>query len=499
MASTQAERLRLVQTVGIVFALLNFMFILFKFIRKLRESDSKAEQAQRETAEILGTVGEGLFLIDRNMIVGVQQSASLSGLLGTALPPGSDFAAVLRGMVKGDDHSLAVDYIRLLLGDRVKESLVRDLNPLRELSVETSEGPRNLSFSFNRVMVEGQLSHLLVTVSDVTELVRTRAELAASQGQADQQLSALLELARMQPAELSRFISTTESALLDINDRLRAIEGSGGNYRRLVEHIFRAVHTVKANASLLGAQFIVHDADLFEGLLTTLRGREALTGDELIGVSVHLKQLFERLGWLRTVMARFATQVTSVAADTPDLAKALTSLARRVASDYSKTVNAEIQLDKLGSLEHKAASALQVIAAQLVRNAVAHGLEAPQERFEAGKQVAGRLSVVLAETGPSRYALSVRDDGRGIHAARIREALQRSGRYSPQALAELSDKQVLMEIFRPGFTTAEKSDEHAGRGVGMDVVAEAVRRIGGHLKLLTQPGAFTEFRVEFSA
>ncbi|MDB5800879.1 MAG: chemotaxis protein CheA [Rhodocyclales bacterium] len=498
VAGKKAERLRLVQTIGIVFALVNFLFILFKFIRRLQESDSKTEQAQRETSEILGTVKEGLFLIDRDFRLGSQQSASLKELLGRELTVGEDFAAVLRRMLTDGDHSLAIEYIRLLLGDRVKEALVRDLNPLTEVSVETGHAIRHLSFGFNRVMVDGVLSHLLVTVTDVSAVVALRSELEAANRQADQQLSVLLQLAQMQPAELSRFISETEAVLFDINDRLRAVDGRGNDYRRLIDHVFRSVHVVKANSTMMGLSFIASDAELFESMLSSLRGRDVLSGDELIGVSVHLKQLFERIGWLRTVVSRFATQVETVEMDTPELARSISSLTRRVARDHSKNVNADINLREFDELSAKTARAVRTIAAQLVRNAVVHGIEAPTERAAAGKTVMGTLQVSLSNVGPSRYSLSVRDDGRGLCPGRLRETLQASGRYPVETLSEMSDRQVISEILRPGFTTAAQSDAHAGRGVGMDAVADAVRKLGGHLRLLTQVGQYTEFRVEFS-
>jgi hypothetical protein len=84
-ANAKADILRKVQTGGILLALLNFSFILFKFIRRLRENDRKIEAAQKETAEILGTVKEGLFLLDADFRIGSQYSASLPRGAGNAM------------------------------------------------------------------------------------------------------------------------------------------------------------------------------------------------------------------------------------------------------------------------------------------------------------------------------------------------------------------------------------------------------------------------------
>ena len=95
VASTRANTLRLVQTVGIALALLNFTFILFKFLRRLRTSDAEIEAVSEENREILTSVREGLFLLTPGMELGSQLSASAHGLFGRQLQPGQNFFDVL--------------------------------------------------------------------------------------------------------------------------------------------------------------------------------------------------------------------------------------------------------------------------------------------------------------------------------------------------------------------------------------------------------------------
>ncbi|GAB2902518.1 hypothetical protein GCM10027046_34570 [Uliginosibacterium flavum] len=498
VANAKAERLRQVQTAGIVLALLNFGFILLKFIRRLRESDERSAAAQRETSEILGTVREGLMLIDRNFCLGSQYSASLSGLLGRKLAAGDDFKPILREILGPDDYEQALQYATLLLGDRVKEVLVRELNPLREVGVLTDKGAKYLSFEFNRVLVDGKLTHLLVTVGDVSERVALRAELEAAKNRANEQMAVMLRLVQMQPATLQEFINDAGAGLLEINERLKSVTGRPGEYRAMISHVFRVVHSIKGNAAMLGLDFMVTDAHAFEDQLSGVSGRDNLSGEELISVSVSLQKLFERLGWLRGVVAKYAEQPEPVAVPM-DFKQSIFDLTRRVAGDQNKNVLASVSLDPLEMLPPAAASALRVIAAQLVRNAVVHGIESPAERAGSGKPAEGLIQVELSSSGPDQFILSVRDDGRGLCAKHLRQVLHNTGRMDDKVLAELSDRQVIMEIFKRGFSTAAQVDEHAGRGVGLDVVSHAVKRIGGSVRLLTQPGRYTEFRVEFAA
>ncbi len=136
-------------------------------------------------------------------------------------------------------------------------------------------------------------------------------------------------------------------------------------------------------------------------------------------------------------------------------------------------------LDRItGPLEH------------LVRNAVAHGIEAATERLSLGKSATGRVRMDLSQQG-NTLQLQISDDGRGLDYARIRERAIAAGLLTLDAHA---DEAALAElIFEPGFSTASKVTELSGRGIGMDAVRAAVIVLGGHLKVLSERGVGTRF------
>jgi chemotaxis protein histidine kinase CheA len=99
----------------------------------------------------------------------------------------------------------------------------------------------------------------------------------------------------------------------------------------------------------------------------------------------------------------------------------------------------------------------------------------------------------------AEWTLSVRDDGAGLSAPRIRRKLLELGWYTQAQLDAFDDRQVVAHIFKPGFSTATAVGPHAGRGVGMDVVQANVRKLGARLLLGSTPGEYTEFQVKFPA
>ncbi|MGG5811158.1 chemotaxis protein CheA, partial [Falsiroseomonas sp. CW058] len=128
----------------------------------------------------------------------------------------------------------------------------------------------------------------------------------------------------------------------------------------------------------------------------------------------------------------------------------------------------------------------------LTRNAVDHGIEPPEARLAAGKPRHAVLRVSAARrTGQVRVRVS--DDGRGIDRARVLSRAVSRGLVTAEQAARLGEEEVHALLFRPGFSTAEAVTETSGRGVGLDVVQDAVRRAGGTVEIASRPGQGTSF------
>ena len=129
----------------------------------------------------------------------------------------------------------------------------------------------------------------------------------------------------------------------------------------------------------------------------------------------------------------------------------------------------------------------------LVRNAVSHGLEAPDERVAAGKPPAGTIALRATTTG-DLVTIDIEDDGRGIDAELIAARARTLGLIDGDA--PLDQAQLLQILCAPGFSTREQADRVSGRGVGMDVVYKTVQELGGTLTLATEAGSGTRFTVQ---
>jgi two-component system chemotaxis sensor kinase CheA len=171
----------------------------------------------------------------------------------------------------------------------------------------------------------------------------------------------------------------------------------------------------------------------------------------------------------------------------------LARMVRKLARDLGKKVDFEVrggdvELDKL------IVEDLSDPLMHLIRNALDHAIEAPEERARLGKPPAGRVTLAALQKG-SHVLVSVEDDGAGIDEKRLRDTAVARGLCSLEATAQLSRRDALNLIFLPGFSTTPEVTELSGRGVGLDVVKNNIAAMSGIIDLHTAVGKGTRFEI----
>jgi two-component system sensor histidine kinase and response regulator WspE len=169
-------------------------------------------------------------------------------------------------------------------------------------------------------------------------------------------------------------------------------------------------------------------------------------------------------------------------------------MVRDLARQQGKQVNFRIE----GANTRVDRDILELLEAPLthiLRNAVDHGLEAPADRRRAGKPAEGAL-VLEARHGAGLLQISVKDDGRGIDPEAVRKKVVEKGYVTAEIAAKLTQAELVEFLFLPGFSTAAQVTEISGRGVGLDVVQSVLNRVGGAVRVESQPGAGTSFYLQ---
>lgn len=173
----------------------------------------------------------------------------------------------------------------------------------------------------------------------------------------------------------------------------------------------------------------------------------------------------------------------------------------RIVRDVARTEGKEVDLKLEGTEIEIDRNVLQTISdsmIHLVRNAVSHGIEKPEEREHKGKPRRGLLKLE-AKNLKDTIVIQVTDDGRGIDPERVRQKAVERGLFTQKIADELSEKEVVELIFEPNFSLKEKVTTVSGRGVGMDVVRNAIDQIGGSVQIRTSQDVGSSFILNLPA
>lgn len=169
----------------------------------------------------------------------------------------------------------------------------------------------------------------------------------------------------------------------------------------------------------------------------------------------------------------------------------------RLARDISRPLNKDIELKIIGEETELDKTIIEVLndpLLHMVRNAISHGLESPEEREKLGKPRVGTI-YLRAYHEHNNIIVEVEDDGRGLNPERIKSAALEKGIISAEEAEHMSDEAAIHLIFLSGFSTATEIDGLSGRGVGMDVVKTNIERLGGNIEVSFEAGKGTKFFV----
>lgn len=306
--------------------------------------------------------------------------------------------------------------------------------------------------------------------------------------------------------------------------------------RAVIDDLFRTMHTIKGTAALFALTEISEKAHAAEEVLRDLRekrdsdlsdqqrkafvrdsdGLIKLLGDarEMVlqltgegGFGQKTYQLSEtkienlRRNVLAKIPERTRDEIAPLLAQlthvpTARLLKKYGTLTRQLAEKLGKQVSFTVIDPEDTELEPDFFKKLDACFLHLIRNALDHGVEGPEEREEKGKEAVARITL-LSEYHNGGIKFTLADDGRGIDPKKVLEVGKKRGFVKSERAAEMSQEEIIRLLFIPGFSSAETLSDVSGRGVGLDVVKTDIYRLGGKLKVVTTLGKGTAFEFYF--
>src|SRR6188768_2972046 len=534
-----ATALRSVVLIGVGLAAALAALVGFLTLARGKQA-AVAAAAKQQTEDILSTVREGLFLLDADLKIGSIHSNATAQLFQRESVAGITFEDLLRDLVTPKTLAIATKFDKVLWSERTKENLIRSINPLNEVELLVGEKgskdaeTRYLEFNFHRVRRDGAITHVLVSVANVTARVALAAQLKGAQDNAQTQMDAFLSILHVDPNQLSSFLDDSDVAFKMINATLRDPARDSASFRRKIDGLFRQIHSIKGEAAAIGLGSMETRAHNLESDLASLRERTDLSGDDFLPLLTKFDDLVSHSQSVRDMVTKLASfrdsfgkhqqgaaggQAAASTGDSTTRAPKLTEeaaeatlqrsaregfvasaqqLADRIANDQGKKV--QVSCRGHDQVPEAYRRPVKDVLIQLIRNAVVHGIESPAERQSQGKSPEGhiRIQFEIVENGRA-FRMQCEDDGRGLTPDKLRKTAITKGIISQNDAASLSDQEAMMLVFRSGFSTASGVTRDAGRGVGMDVIAEIAARLGGRISLNSESGKNMRLSLSFPA
>ncbi len=254
---------------------------------------------------------------------------------------------------------------------------------------------------------------------------------------------------------------------------------------RSASHAVRVdIHKLDRLMTVVGELVLVKST-----LLSVAERLKAYGGDSALGAELQRanRTLERRLGELQAGILEVRMVPLEQVFD--KLARMVRKIGREVGKEIELDVSGgDVELDKL------IVEDLSDPLMHLIRNAIDHAIEPPEERVRRGKPRAGRVSLSAAQRG-NHVRIVVEDDGAGIDEDRIREVAVQRGLATERSVREMTRREVMNLIFVPGFSTARQVTSLSGRGVGMDVVKNNIADLSGIIDLHTERGRGTRFEI----
>lgn len=254
----------------------------------------------------------------------------------------------------------------------------------------------------------------------------------------------------------------------------------------------------RGNGNAGGKKETVGRADAGEAYISVRVGKldrlQNLAGEMMIAISTLEAEMKELYGHSES---EAGYRIERLADELEDLAIAMRMVSfesivpkiRRTVRDVCRKEKKEVTLSVTGQeaeVDKKIVDGIMEPLIHVIRNAIDHGIELPEQREAAGKPRAGRVEITVENAG-GEITVSIRDDGKGMDIDKIREKAREKGLFA-RPEEEYSQDELLELCMLPGFSTREAAGEFSGRGVGLDVVQKTVEGFGGHVQLTCVPG-----------
>ncbi|MEZ4743304.1 MAG: ATP-binding protein [Bdellovibrionota bacterium] len=499
---------------------------MLKSISAIIDQNNKILKKQKkEIKDILDNMRQAIFAIDNNLKVKPPVSAYAFKIFNRDITGEPILDLLLKDYGESSDmYALAKTSLQILIGSGDSfQWLITETNLPKYIKYNNDNDQKDLKISYSPIYdTDGIIEQILFIVEDISEVKRLEIQLESEKKATSLQNAVLEIVAKHDHDFLQNFFESSQELLLSIKSKTQNIDNHEDH-----SECYRFLHTIKGNARALSLELIssqVHHAEeslqslklkFDDQILTQFQSNINKVDSVLDEHITFYKRIFKDLDSQTKNSTRVhnlrINEILKRASD-PHLYKDSNKIKQLVAEIYRLEDIAAIEaFDYLFASVQKLANSLDKkidfkisandcflnkdlynklrdIINHIIRNAIDHGIEHPQERLKKGKNEIGNIDIIFRESFKDGLQIEIKDDGKGLDITNIKKKAQQSG-------IDVSTIDVLDLIFLDGLSTSQQVTDLSGRGVGMSAVKKIVSDLGGAIQTHTETGLGTTFTI----
>ncbi|MCL2793172.1 MAG: ATP-binding protein [Spirochaetaceae bacterium] len=485
----------------IIMGVLIVFFIILQIGKYAFDTLSRTRQELRIERDFIAAMKDnlsvGLFMMDKDLVIQGSYSKPLESILGDNEVEGKKLTDFLTNSINTKELNSMKDYFDMVLTRQFDTKMLEEINPIAEFTyIDTNIKEEKIIKTVFSSVDMGSSNYILGNIEDISATRKLERQLAEETARREEEMRTLFQVIQVDPVIFNDFIEDTEYEFKHINETLK---NSSILAKDAMVDIYQSIHAIKSNAIILGFDSFSAKLHELESIIKTFRDSGEVTFENTLHVAVELEKIMREKDKFQDIVSKVefykatvATAGENASQEQYVLTEALSKACEKAALAMNKKV--DFSIDNLDSsiLEKSHRRIIKEVLIQLVRNAVSHGIESPEERTAIGKKAEGSIQLAITRENNQVY-IKLSDDGKGLNFKEIREKA-----LSLKLLREENAEdqgQLIKALFSPGFSTTNATDIHAGRGIGLNLVRGRIKDLQGNIKVSSKYGKGTTFHL----
>ena len=459
----------------------------------------------KQSEVIFDNVDQGIFLLDKKLTISKLYSKSMELIFERENIGGMSFADFIRPLIISRDLEALEMYMRHLFNPDMDEEVVNQLNPVDQVKIFTEKNrfveTKYVKIIFSRVIRQGKIKSILVTVTDETKSVLLQQHLEEVEKQKKQETEQVLSVLKIDPSVMRGYIHNAKKTLMTISDKYELHQGQ--DYRELLDFTFQTIHNLKGNSSAIGLDVTSDKFHQIEEVIQKLSVSGEITGKDFLSILFEIDEVNKMLEAIGDMQRRISSIYREFPIDGAVSNVLVINTVRRILETLSheldKPVGFSIINDKDVIIPDEYEDTIRDVMIQLIRNSMTHGIESGNIRIGRQKPIKARIKLTLDMNGNGDYSFIYEDDGQGLDIEQIKKWAINKGLISFTESKNMDETDFPSLILKPGFTTISNPNSYSGRGQGMALVKSLVDEKDGTVSLDSEFGVFFRLTIGLPA